>query len=356
MNEIDKNCLTDLLDKSGFTSSFQIQPINPEASNRRYFRIVFDDQSSENATLIFCKDRPIPEPQADDFLTLTNYLSEKGLPVPRIFGVDYRRGGILLSDGGEDLFIRLERSLRSGESEIFQSLVFRSIDILVRLHKLEPVGLVSRRVFDKEKLSWELDFFSAHLSRACEEFSIPSPLTFEVREFFTELSGFLASQLPLVFTHRDFHCRNILFRESQDGAGNDELTLVDYQDARMGLPWYDLSSLIFDPYLPLNPLKVSFLEDCLRYYQEQSGFQIPGARNVFYGQSIQRLFKALGSYLFLGLEKDAPDYLNYIEPTLNRAEIAVQLGSYPDSVYIFIMQLKKYLLPVLQDRLSIKSL
>ncbi len=47
------------------------------------------------------------------------------------------------------------------------------------------------------------------------------------------------------FVHRDFHSRNIMFKRGR-------VSVIDYQDARVGAITYDLVSLLKDVYVKLK--------------------------------------------------------------------------------------------------------
>ena len=65
-----------------------------------------------------------------------------------------------------------------------------------------------------------------------------------IRGEFEKISEHLAGQ-PRVFTHRDYHSRNLM----ADGL---RLGVIDFQDALMGPATYDLASLLRDAYIALD--------------------------------------------------------------------------------------------------------
>ncbi len=332
---------------------FVIESIRPEASTRRYYRVQFADPKRA-ASFVLCAGPPIPEPPADDFLSISKFLHARQIPVPEIVGIDAEQGLILQSDGGRrdlhDLLKELlqqraaargpERKPTPEMDRAIEEQLFPALDVLARIHEQPAPDPVRSRFFDKEKLLWEMEFLKSKLETRCEKLSITSPFTFEFEMFLQELCARLGAAEPRVFTHRDFHGKNILMR---DGGG---ICVIDYQDARMGTPWYDLSSLLFDPYVQLP---IPFVEYGYQTYLEITKTKTPGARNLFFAQALQRIYKALGSFIFLAFERNHDGYFRYIEPALERAEMATQLGGFPDSSFIFINRFRVEILPALAE-------
>lgn len=335
--------------KAGFQGPFTATPVRAEASHRRYFRVITSDSPPQS--LILCRTFPIPDIDSDDFLVLSSFLREKRIEVPRIYAVDAKEGWILQSDGGEkDLCECLYDCAGAGDSESSSLLLNRAVEELSRLHSLEPPTAVKNRRFDFDKLHWEMEFLKTHLENVHSRLGIGFRMSFETDRFIKQVCHTLGEAEPMVFTHRDYHSRNILVTgidkrddtEIRSDYSKVQFCLVDYQDARMGLRWYDLSSLLFDPYAPLS-LKQRI--QGLDYYISLTGISGNNGKSLFYLQAWQRILKALGSYLFLAFEKQMPGYFPSIRLAVDRLEEIAQLGKLPDPCYDFISKLRKESLP-----------
>jgi hypothetical protein len=123
----------------------------------------------------------------------------------------------------------------------------------------------------------------------------------------------IAEQLasfPRVLVHRDFQSQNIIIRNSQ-------AHLIDFQGMRPGLAEYDLSSLLYDPYVDLSQTERTEL---VRYYRErqlEKGIAIDGDFDLKLCLcAMQRLMQALGAYGFLGLIKGHEHFLRHIPAAL----------------------------------------
>ncbi|MEK6654584.1 MAG: phosphotransferase, partial [Thermodesulfobacteriota bacterium] len=135
------------------------------------------------------------------------------------------------------------------------------------------------------------------------------------------LAGRLLSPPPAL-VHRDLQSQNVMIR---DGAP----VLIDFQGMRPGSPFYDLGSLLCDPYITFREEERLFL---LRHYHEISGSHYDGEafRELFLLASAQRLMQALGAYGFLGLRRGKPHFLAHIRPALeNLVAVTAEAGRLP---------------------------
>ncbi|HZH03755.1 MAG TPA: phosphotransferase, partial [Myxococcaceae bacterium] len=105
--------------------------------------------------------------------------------------------------------------------------------------------------------------------------------------------------------HRDLQSKNVMLR-----AG--EAYLIDFQGLREGTAFYDLGSLLFDPYVPFTRAERTAL---LRsYYDLGASLPWEAFDVAFHQAAVQRLMQALGAYGFLGLRQGKPHFLSYVPP------------------------------------------
>ena len=124
------------------------------------------------------------------------------------------------------------------------------------------------------------------------------------------LSAFLASDSQF-FVHRDFHSRNIMIHENN-------VAVIDFQDARLGPASYDLVSLVFDSYVPLAPsVRLELLEQGFEIIAELAGKEASvRARSEWRPMLLQRQLKAIGSFGYLTVDKHKGDYIKNVAPAL----------------------------------------
>jgi hypothetical protein len=105
--------------------------------------------------------------------------------------------------------------------------------------------------------------------------------------------------------------------------------LIDFQGMRFGNPFYDLGSLLCDPYVDFSGGEraelLSFYYGLEKWNLDWAAFQ-----NAFWEASVQRLMQALGAYGFLGFEKGLKGFLDHAPSGLrNLQQAASQLTSLP---------------------------
>jgi aminoglycoside/choline kinase family phosphotransferase len=99
---------------------------------------------------------------------------------------------------------------------------------------------------------------------------------------------------------------------------NGKLAVIDFQDARLGPPSYDLVSLCFDSYVPFSAtLRGSLMEAGLKRFGELvPKSTIAEVRETWKPMLVQRQLKAIGSFGFLTIDKKRGDYLKYVIPAV----------------------------------------
>lgn len=250
---------------------------------------------------------------SQDYFVLQQFLKSRGIPTPEFFFEDPKTGVLIMEDVGDDLL---------------QSVVFKSpdtklawmhlaIELLVKLQtQTFPVPKhlpVSNRSFDQQKFSEEFFFTFEHLGTQLLGLGSVTP---SQREGVLALSHQLASIKPLVFAHRDYHTRNLLVRFQQ-------LYVIDFQDARLGSPHYDIASLLLDPYVALSVDEISRLKRSYISAIQKTvlGHEIDWThfdRN-FSLIGFQRLVKAAGSFASFFTRFGKKTHLPYLVPALTSA-------------------------------------
>lgn len=298
----------------------EITPIVSEASDRKYFRVVYPDR-----TLILCKDLRFQH----DFVEIADFLSHEQFLVPEILKKDLIHFLILMTDGGEKDLTSIEDDLE------YRDWLIKSIEILVKLQKTNPISPVSSRDFDLEKLDFESNFTYSNYLKFKKEFQLKTQLRSETKIFIEECSAFLAEYPVKVFCHRDFHGRNLLINSQN------QICMIDFQDARMGTPFYDLASILYDAY---RPIPFGMRQGLYQIFLNLSEQNFPKSKECYYIQCLQRSYKALGSYFYLIADKKMDKYKQSVLNALDNLLEIVQVGLFPDQLYVFFHLLKEELL------------
>ena len=316
--EIDPRYISDTINKVHDKSikDTTITPLPGDASDRIYYRILFRSavkKDEKQGSVIVMKLAEPYQSGEPPFLNIQRYLKKYRIPVPDVFYYDRKRGFIFLEDLGTiTLEERLEREKKSVRVKFYK----RAVDLLLKMqisgNEADREECVAYSLeFDVEKLMWELDFFLRHMIEGLLQTKITKEDRKRIRDDFLYIVSILTKEKK-VFTHRDYHSRNIMVK-------NDNLGIVDFQDARMGLCQYDLASLLRDSYLVLED---KAREELIDYYIEKKE-RIEKTRidrdefiRIFDYMSIQRNLKAIGTFSYQKVCKNNDRYLPYIDDTL----------------------------------------
>ncbi|MCS6874142.1 MAG: phosphotransferase [Pyrinomonadaceae bacterium] len=316
--------LENFLSKRCFIAS-RIEALTPDASTRSFFRVW-----TESVSVIVCvyPDDELGRTQFNAYLDVTNLFLKANLPVARIISYDESSLIIAHEDFG-DLILRdkLDLSDEKEREEIFDkaiALIAKIQAATALAHELNSVA--SRLRFDTEKLFWELNFFKTHYFSSL----LKSPLSKEedekLSEEFLSLSRMLDAR-AMVLTHRDYHLSNLMFF-------NDEIKIIDHQDARIGSVSYDLVSLLLDRITEIPSEK--WLSEKRKIFLEERrklGFEDLNEEDFieeFHLQSIQRCLKAVGTFSYQIALRGKSGYSVFIKPMINVVLRACQLlGVFP---------------------------
>ncbi|NAZ37789.1 aminoglycoside phosphotransferase family protein [Rubellimicrobium sp. CFH 75288] len=214
---------------AGPAAGWRREALAGDASARRYERLVAPD--GRTAILMDARREPA---SCGPFLRIAAHLRGLGLVAPRLLqrGTGPADGLLLVEDlGTETLAARLAR-----RPEEAPHLYAAAVDLLVRLGAAPPPeGLDT---LSPARLVAMLEPLWQHYT--------PGADADGARRFGTALQEALARLAPgrLVLSLRDFHAENLVWREAAQGTGR--LGLLDFQDAVLAPPEYDLASLLRD--------------------------------------------------------------------------------------------------------------
>jgi hypothetical protein len=297
--------------------SIELSTIEGRGSDRTFFRLKWNDKDS--AILIHYDPKRIENTYYAD---IAAFLRDIDVPAPRLIRHDLADCLIIMEDLGDtDLW-----SLKNTSWETRRALYQKTLTIVHRLHSFPEKDFPSARVrlmegFGPDLFRWERDYFRDHFVRnVC---GIELEPSFE-RELEAELSS-LAERLAgtkRCLVHRDLQSQNVMIR-------NGEPFLIDFQGMRFGSPFYDLGSLLCDPYVHLSSNE---RDELLYFYYKllECDLDWHTFQNTFWEASAQRLMQALGAYGFLGLKKGLKAYLEHIPAGLrNLHSAASQVASHP---------------------------
>ena len=333
-------------------------PLAGDASNRRYYRLHLVGSPVSSIILMQLADpegfkaseEAVSETSADiqelPFVNVLRHLRQVGISVPVLYYYDESAGLVYLEDFGD---VTLVQACAGVEKEKMERLYVQAIDRLVEMHlRATFPGNVSclafRRRFTETLLMWEFEHFLEYGITARRGTPMLDKDEYAVRKEFQKIAEWIATQ-PRVFTHRDYHSRNLM-------VNNEQLGVIDFQDALMGPATYDLASLLRDSYVELEEDLIDRLID--RYIEGLSeGLESTlqarmlltnraAFRRLFDFTSIQRNLKAAGRFVYIDQVKSNPNFLADIPRTLGYVRRNLEI--YPE-----LQTLRTHLTPYIPE-------
>ncbi|MES2802271.1 MAG: phosphotransferase [Bdellovibrionota bacterium] len=300
-------------------SLYKVYQLAGDASARKYFRVIY-----EQDTYVLMSWEPF-DADKYPFINVLRHFEASGVNVPKIKKIGADQGLLLLEDLGD---LTLERKFSESENqELSWDFYKKSLDEIIKIHTTATQSarptIAKEIMFDTAKFLWELNYAREHLIEGVLKFQLKEKVASDLQKTFTEIAERLHNE-PKVICHRDYHSRNLMIKL-------DQVYVIDFQDARLGPIQYDLVSLIKDSYVDISD---KYADKMLDYYFANTSFLqdrhlSKEQFNVIYElQSVQRCFKACGSFASFMNTRNDRRYLKYLTPTLKR--VMRSLAHFPE--------------------------
>lgn len=279
---------SDFLRAAGWADA-RIMPLAGDASFRRYFRVVDDRR------VAVLMDAPPPHEDPRPFIRVAEYLHSIGLAAPRIFARDLEHGLLLIEDFGSD---RMREAVDADPS--LEPAVYRAVvDVLIELHRhapaegLKPHGLAH----------WldEVTLFTSWYGPAVGLDLDPEGFLAAWHEVLAPIDAMGQTVTEL----RDYHAENIMLIEGGKGIGR--YGLLDFQDALIGHPAYDLVSMLQDARRDVSP---EVEREQLDRYMAETDRGADFAR-AYWALGAQRNTRILGVFVRLWKRDNKPHYKRF---------------------------------------------
>jgi aminoglycoside/choline kinase family phosphotransferase len=289
-------------------SDFEILQLAGDASARRYYRVVADTES----WVLMVWD-PFKNDGSYPFLSVRDHFAKHGVLVPSIKGMSPDEGLVLLEDLGD---LTLERKFWENQSQQASIPLYKqTIDELIKMHYPSTADRTDctafKMEFDVEKLMWEMNYGRDHLITGLCGIKLSEKESKALENVFTSVCTTLHKE-PKYIAHRDYHSRNVMIKFGKT-------RIIDFQDARLGSVQYDLVSLLRDSYVNMDE---AIATELIEYYLDRrrefvkAPVSLDQFMRIYEVQTVQRCFKACGSFSsFFNLRNDTR-YLKYIGHTL----------------------------------------
>jgi N-acetylmuramate 1-kinase len=270
------------------------RPLAGDASFRRYDRL----EAVERRAVLM--DAPPPHEDVRPFLRVARLLHKLELSAPRILAEDIEAGLLLLEDFGDRTYTRL---LADGGDEA--ALYRLAVDVLIALHRrFEPALGAGLPPYDETRLLNEAALLVDWYLPAVSGEPTPPDLREEYLAMWRALLP-LADAVPATLVLRDYHVDNLMLLEGRSGLA--ACGLLDFQDAVIGSPAYDLVSLLEDARRDVSPDLASGLTK--HYLAAFSDIDRAGFETAAAMLAAQRNCKILGIFTRLAVRDHKPKYL-----------------------------------------------
>lgn len=270
--------------------------LRADASFRRYFRTRRDGEP------VVVMDAPPEHEDIRPFVRIAALLESLGLRPPRILTHDTESGFVLLEDLGDRTFTR---ALAEGHPEA--DLYARATDTLLQLHQSwprRPSDTPGLPYYDRRRLLDEALLWADWYWPETRGKGMPNTLR---SDFESAWSRTLASlpALPETLVLRDYHVDNLML--PPDAAH--PCAVLDFQDAVVGSPAYDLVSLLEDA---RRTVSAPIVDTCLNRYLDAMAWPADAFRAHYRVLGAQRTTKILGIFVRLARRDDKPRYLEHL--------------------------------------------
>lgn len=261
--------------------TWQPQPITSDASARGYARLF----GPKGETVIMMDAPPATCGSQSEFIRLSDHLRQSGLAAPDILKWDEKLGLMVLEDLGKtDFASHLKGNLRDEKR-----LYLAAIACLKQIQLCDaPSGL------PKMTAETGVEMISLAFEWAAANTTSPSLQTQIKAELQRLLSGLEPDGTALSL--RDFHAENLIWRPDEQALL--QVGLLDFQDAFLAHPAYDLASLLRDA---RRDVSENLTQPLIAEFARIKEIPEAAMQKAFHILAVQRNLRILG--IFERLEK-----------------------------------------------------
>ena len=301
-----------------------------DASSRRYYRarlagpatpssVVIMELPSGSVLPLSSEELAIFKNPPDElpFLNVHRFLTRIGVKVPRLYDQSMDKRLLFLEDLGDlALWDRVQGLPPSEVLAWYQRAIDELLVLQIRGTKERDESCIAfQQRFDFRLYMWEFDHFMEFGLEKRPGTNINQTSEEELRRVFVEIAQRLDSLVPCL-SHRDYHSWNLMIHD-------EAVAVIDFQDALLAPPQYDLASLLNDR-ITDSVIQPDLEEKLLDYYVKK---RLDMAREhidrdefteMYLLSAIQRDLKVVGRFHYLDIVKGKTAYKRFIPPTVRR--------------------------------------
>lgn len=320
--------------------NYSISKMQGDAGFRSYCRVsskvtheANKAENLQNACNYIFMDCPPSYASIKPFIDVANYINSTNIKAPKIYAYDEQKGYALLEDFGKISGRDFLESLAGSDDydrkiESFYKIV---IDILIelqndfdsviksnsspRLKNLPKLKHFSNELLIKELevfLEWYINLIGKGGQKGYVSSSVNRDSNHEkISQEFLNTWSDLLSERPMLSESillRDYHVENMMMLDT-DNISVSSIGLLDFQDALIGSPVYDLVSLLEDARIDVSrdlALKM------IRYFAQKKSMDVDEVMHEYHILGTQRNLRILGVFARKALRDKDDRYLAYI--------------------------------------------
>jgi len=244
---------------------------------------------------------PTTNESVNQFIKVTHILHEMGVKAPEIFAEDVDNGLLLLEDLGDQILGKILSNQFFNEIEFYRN----TVNVLIHIYK-NSGKVFDLPEYDKTTLLKEAKLFTKWYTPLYEDGNGES-------EEFDSIISKLIDNLKYpnkILVLRDFHAENLIYKDDEKEKIK-QIAVIDYQDALIGNPAYDLLSLLEDARRDISKY---LAEDMIKYFIFQIG-EVDNKEDFlhdYYILAAIRNLKILGVFCRLKIRDGKDNYIKFL--------------------------------------------
>ena len=277
-----------------------LKKIKGDASFRKFFRKKIKNYSS---IIVFCKKEKIKNLLVYD--AINKILNKNKILAPQLYKEKFNENYIEIQDLGDETIFKVLNKKTNDKFFYFRK-------IINLLNKIQSIPNKSVKNFKNKKYiipKYKGDILIKEANLFCEWYvkkNLPKKKRLKFKKNFKKILKKLVLSLKLknnVFVHRDFHVSNLILV-------NNQIAVIDSQDALIGNRAYDLASLIDDVRFRTS---ITVKKKIYKYYLKNvSKSERQNFKNDFEILSILRNLKIIGIFTRLAVRDGKYKYLKLV--------------------------------------------
>ncbi len=259
-----------------------------DASNRRYDRLIKPDGS--RAILM-----DAPPDRGEDvrpFIAIAGHLRSIDLSAPEIYHQEVETGLLLIEDFGDALFADLMGGDAAQEIPLYRA----ATDVLIHLHQHPAPALPA----------CDAAYLTTMVAPLFEWYA-PDPDGMEAFAALFHPEAQRIARASQVMILRDYHAQNLMLLADRDGLAR--VGILDFQDAMVGHPAYDLVSILQDARRDVSPV---IERAVIAYMLSHTGADPADFTASYAVLGLQRNLRILGIFARLCLRDGKAHYVDMI--------------------------------------------